>query len=124
MIPVPVHTTDPAGTRFARSRYSVSVSNFRCSRAVEVEPSKRLLPFRLIVQVISRLYGSRNSSGVTITGPSAQQAVYTFDCGRYSAFSRSISHADTSLASVYPRIFPPLPRISANSGSGAVNLES
>src|SRR6266404_276947 len=35
-----------------------------------------------------------------------------------------MSHADTSFASVYPTIFPWLPRISASSGSGAVNLES
>ena len=31
---------------------------------------------------------------------------------------------ETSLASVYPRIAPPLPSTTANSGSGAVNWES
>src|SRR5476649_2114423 len=124
MMPVPVSNTVPHGTRLARVRYSTRVSKRRCSRAVETQPENNSLPPRVIVQVISSRYGSGRLSAVTITGPSAQQPLNTLDCVRYSAFSRSMSHAETSLANVNPAMRPPLPSTTASSGSGAVNRES
>src|SRR5581483_412134 len=54
IMPVPVRRTEAAGTGLHRSRYSSSVSNFRCRRAVDVLPEKSISPKRSIVQVISR----------------------------------------------------------------------
>ena len=82
MMPVPVQTTDPPGTGFARSSYSTNVSIFRWSFDVFTEPRKMVRSQRWMVHVISSAYGLVNSSAVTITGPRAQQPVYTFDWGR------------------------------------------
>jgi len=103
-MPVPVKQHRPAGTWFARSKsYSVSVSNFRCSRDVDVAPSNRLMPSRMIVHVMSRVIRiGQHHQASRSQDPTHSRPYRLSTAARYSAFSRSMSHADTSLASVYP----------------------
>ena len=55
MIPVPVRSTEPAGTGLERRRNSTISSILRASREVEVAPEKIVLSPRVMVQVILRL---------------------------------------------------------------------